>query len=291
MFHSGKELPVFLEDCFKQFRRFNPTMNIYFLTDHQYLGDPVFSRYEVDVRNKDDYYSNDIKHFEVLYGRGQNDFWTITTTRLFYISNFLNKEGLLDMIHLENDVLIYEDLSKYEHTFQRLYKDLAITVGGPDKCMTGFLFIKHPQALSHMVNFFMTLLKTSRLKDIRQQYNTDMVNEMTLMRAYSKDWPDKMKFLPILPFGEFSVNYDQFNSIFDPASWGQFVGGTTDGIPGAKPDDHYIGQLLTEHPEYDVIWKQGIPYFRYVDKYWTNGTDIRINNLHIHSKNLNKYMS
>jgi len=291
MFHSGKELPVFLEDCFKQFRRFNPTMNIYFLTDHQYLGDPVFSRYEVDVRNKDDYYSNDIKHFEVLYGRGQNDFWTITTTRLFYISNFLNKEGLLDMIHLENDVLIYEDLSKYEHTFQRLYKDLAITVGGPDKCMTGFLFIKHPQALSHMVNFFMTLLKTSRLKDIRQRYNTDMVNEMTLMRAYSKDWPDKMKFLPILPFGEFSVNYDQFNSIFDPASWGQFVGGTTDGIPGAKPDDHYIGQLLTEHPEYDVIWKQGIPYFRYVDKYWTNGTDIRINNLHIHSKNLNKYMS
>jgi len=291
MFHSGKELPVFLEDCFKQFRRFNPTMNIYFLTDHQYLGDPVFSRYEVDVRNKDDDYSNDIKHFEVLYGRGQNDFWTITTTRLFYISNFLNKEGLLDMIHLENDVLIYEDLSKYEHTFQRLYKDLAITVGGPDKCMTGFLFIKHPQALSHMVNFFMTLLKTSRLKDIRQRYNTDMVNEMTLMRAYSKDWPDKMKFLPILPFGEFSVNYDQFNSIFDPASWGQFVGGTTDGIPGAKPDDHYIGQLLTEHPEYDVIWKQGIPYFRYVDKYWTNGTDIRINNLHIHSKNLNKYMS
>jgi hypothetical protein len=118
----------------------------------------------------------------------------------------------------------------------------------------------------------------------------DMIHEMSLMRAYSKDYPEDLQHLPILPFGEFSKNYEVFNSIFDPASWGQYVGGTTDGIPGAKPSDHYIGRLLQNNPDYTVIWKEDdqnrkIPYFDYQEK------QVRINNLHIHSKNLHKYLS
>jgi hypothetical protein len=289
MFHSGKELPVYLEDCLRQFCKFNPYEDIYFITDVEHFGNPIFSRYEVETVNKDDYYSNDIRHFELLYGKGEKDFWTITVTRLFYIANFLDKEGWINVYHFENDVLIYTDLSKHESTFKHLYKDLAITVGGPDKCMTGFMFIKSSEALKHMIEFFMNLLKTSRVQDIRKQYGMDMVNEMTLIRAYSKDNPDKIKFLPILPFGEFSQDYDKFNSIFDPASWGQYVGGTLDGVPGAMPDDHYIGLLLREHPEYDVIWKDEengkVPYFKF-DK-----QEVKINNLHIHSKNLHLYIS
>jgi hypothetical protein len=221
--------------------------------------------------------------------KGEKDFWTITVTRLFYIANFLDKEGWINVYHFENDVLLYTDLSKHENTFKHLYKDLAITVGGPDKCMTGFMFIKSSEALKHMIKYFMNLLKTLRVQDIRKQYGMDMVNEMTLIRAYSKDFPDKIKFLPILPFGEFSQDYDKFNSIFDPASWGQYVGGTLDGMPGAMPDDHYIGLLLRKHPEYDVIWKEEengkVPYFKF-DK-----QEVKINNLHVHSKNLHLYTS
>ena len=117
-----------------------------------------------------------------------------------------------------------------------------------------------------------------------------MVNEMTLMRAYSKDFPDQLEFLPILPFGEFSKYYGEFNSIFDPASWGQYIGGNIqEKQPGLKPDDHYIGQLLRKNLDYTIIWKQNglgkIPYFRYDDK------EVKINNLHIHSKELYKYLS
>jgi hypothetical protein len=116
-----------------------------------------------------------------------------------------------------------------------------------------------------------------------------MVNEMTLMRIYSKEYPELMKFLPILPFGDYSENYDEFNSLFDPASYGQYVGGTMNGVPGAKPQDHYIGRLLEQHPDYTVVWKQEkqgrVPYFKY------DGQEVKINNLHIHSKNLNLYVS
>lgn len=289
MFHSGKSLPVFLKDTFKQLRLFNPSVTVYFITDREYLIDPVFALHNIQVVDKQEYISEDIQTFCVLYRRGKDDFWTITTTRLMYIANFIKEQNIHDVYHLENDVLLYTDIEKLNTTFTKTYTDLAITVGGPDKCMTGFLFIKRPQALKHMTDFFIKLLKSNTIHNIRKQYGMDMVNEMTLMRVYSKDNPNLLRFLPILPFGDFAENYSSFNSIFDPASWGQYVGGTLDGIPGAKPDDHYIGLLLRKHLEYTVIWKQEekgrVPYFKF------DGQEVRINNLHIHSKNLHLYLS
>lgn len=289
MFHSGELLPIYLKDNFQQLRLFNPDIPVYFITDSFHMPNPVFSAYNIIVDDMSKYISRDIYNFEVLYGRGKADFWTITTTRLMYIENFMFSNKMHDVCHFENDVLIYTDIKKLKPLLTKLYKDLAITVGGPDKCMTGFLFIKKPEALRRMTYFFVELLRQNGVHKVKKQYGMDMVNEMTLMRAYSKEYPDMLRFLPSLPFGEYSENYDKFDSIFDPASWGQFVGGTLDGRPGAKPGDHYIGCLLKDNPEYTVKWvtenNRKIPYFQY------NGSMVRINNLHIHSKQLNKYIS
>ncbi len=289
MFHSGNSLPVFLEYTFKQFRLFNPTVDVYFLTDKAWLSSPVFHLYNIHAVDKMKYESNDIHTFEVLYGRGESDFWTITTTRLMYIANFLREKNIHDAYHFENDVLLYLSLEEVNSIFTNTYKDLAITFGGPDKIMTGFMFIKNPKALSHLTTFILNLLHQYKLRDIRRQYKMDMVNEMTLMRVYSKEYPERIISLPTIPFGDWSKGFDLFNSIFDPASWGQYVGGTPEGIPGVKPEDHYIGQLLRERLDYTVIWKNGdckkTPYFRY------DGKEVKINNLHIHSKNLHLYMS
>jgi hypothetical protein len=288
MFHSGKSLPSFLECNFSQLRLFNPDIEVYFLTDRIHFDAAIFNTYNIQLVDKDKYLTDDIYTFQTLFGRGENDFWTITTTRLIYIANFLKEKNLHDVLHFENDVLIYTDLNKIQQTCSMLYKSLAITVGGPDKAMTGMMFIKSPKALSHFTFYILNLLKKFRVKDIKKQYGMDMVNEMTLLRIYMKEYPELLVTLPIMPFGEYSSHYDKFNSIFDPASWGQYVGGTLDGIPGAKPDDHYIGLLLRECPEYDVVWrwddeKRKIPYFRF------NKQEVKINNLHIHSKNLHLY--
>ena len=289
MFHSGEHLPSYLNDCFRQLRLFNPDIPVYFLTDHRFLISPIFSAYNIRMLDKDLFHSDDIRRFEVFYGRGCHDFWTITSTRLIYIANFIEKYNLKDVCHFENDVLIYADLSLYEKLFCDMYKNLAITIGGEDKAMTGFLFIKNPKALRQLANFFLELLNKHKIKDIRSMYGMDMVNEMTLIRAFSKEHPELIEALPTVPFGELSKGFQEFKSIFDPASWGQFVGGTTDGVPGAKPGDHYIGRMLTQNPDYTVVWKNEdkgkIPYFKY------NGQEVMINNLHIHSKNLHLYVS
>jgi len=292
MFHSGLELPEFLEYTFKQIRLFNPKIMIYFITDKILLNNPLFKRYEIIALNKDSFYSDKIKQFEELYIDWRSDhFWTITATRLIYIENLLEKFGLTNVYHFENDVLLYYDLKKYHKKFQNLYKYMAITPGGWDRNMTGFMFIKNWKLLFMMTQFFIDILKTHGLKKLREKYKTDMIHEMSLMKIYEMEKGLKyLNHLPILPFGEHANEYDTFNSIFDPASWGQFVGGTQDEGPGAKPKDLYISQLLIDNPDYTVIWKKDnkdrkIPYFKYDDN------EVRINNLHIHSKNLNKYMS
>jgi len=284
MFHSVGQLPAWLEDNFKQFRLFNADVPVYFLTDYLLMNDPLFEKYGIISVNKDDYYSNKIAEFESLFHRPSNDFWTIAATRLIYIENFMKARAMTDVYHFENDVLVYYELSAHHREFKK-FPNIAITVGGPDKCMTGFSFFKNHKGLFNMTEFFIDVLHEQGLEGVKKVYHLDMVNEMTLMRAYSYENPSAFAFLPTIPNGE--VN--EFNSLFDPASWGQFVGGTQGEGPGAKPKDHYIGLVLRDNPRYTVIWKQEIqgrvPYFKYDEN------EIKINNLHIHSKNLHLYMS
>jgi hypothetical protein len=277
LFHSGV-LPGYLKYTFSQIRIFNPDVVVYFITNKEHLKDDVFKEYNIIPVNKDLYHSDKISSFERLYKKP--GFWTITATRLIYIENFIRKKNLTDVYHFENDVLLYYDLKELHDIFINLFKGLAITRGGTDKCMTGFMFIKNAGSISEMTDFFISLLSELGVNGIKNKYRMDMVNEMTLMSVYFASHGGS---LPTMPHSEYA---NQFNSIFDPASYGQFVGGTTNGMPGAKPKDHYIGQMLTENPSFDIIWNnKRQPCLKY------NDNEIRINNLHIHSKNLHLYTS
>jgi hypothetical protein len=288
MFHSGP-LPNYLEYTFKQIRIFNPEIKIYFITDDVHLANPLFINFGIEPVNKNQYYINKISKFKAHYEHSH--FWTISTIRFMYIEEFMRRRRLSDVYLFENDIMLYFSLQEHHDKFLSFYPNMAITTGGIDKSMTGFMFLKNCKAVASMTDFFVSSIKLGT-KWLVKKYKMDMVNEMTLMKAYSKEKGlRQLSNLPILPFGEFSEHFNDFNSIFDPASWGQFVGGLVDKcVPGAKPKDHYIGQLLIANPEYTVIWKRDnysrkIPYFKYKDQ------EVKINNLHIHSKELYKYMS
>ena len=296
MFHTGgvtwlpeNKLPLFIECNFKQFRLFNPEVNVYFLTDKQHLSNEVFKKYNILPFDKDQFYSNKIREFESLFNiYDKNDFWTVTATRLIYIENFMADMNLTNVYHFENDVLIYYNLAAHDKTFRSLYNDMAITVGGEIVAMTGFMFIKHSGALADMTKYFIDMLRRFGIQGTCDRYRIPMVNEMFLMRQYGIDFPGQLRNLPTMPFGEYSENVEAFNSLFDPASYGQFVGGTQSEGPGAMPQDHYIGRWLKKNPQIYIYWNDeglNLPYLVFDKKV------IKINNLHIHSKNLHKYMS
>ena len=92
-------------------------------------------------------------------------------------------------------------------------------------------------------------------------------------------------------FGEYSENFNSFNSIFDSNALGAYVGGVPKSEkPGYLLTHLYVGELLWKNPSYTVVWEKdelqrNIPYFKY------DNNEVKINNLHITSKILQPYMS
>ena len=78
----------------------------------------------------------------------------------------MTEMGLTDIYHFENDVLIYYDLKEHDEKFKSFYNNMAITVGGEIVAMTGFMFIKHYEALSLMTQYFIDLLKDRDTVDL-----------------------------------------------------------------------------------------------------------------------------
>lgn len=285
---NGTRPPAHMESCIDQYQLFNDD-DLYILTDKENL--PYLpKRKGVFPFAIEDYHSDKVSRLESLYNFGPREFWTVVITRFIYIENFLRENDIRHICEFANDVLVYFSIEEYNQTFERLYNNLALTPCGPQHTLDGFMYINNYQSLDHMTSFFIKSIADLGLDGIKRKYGFDMVNEMTLMKYYAdEDGADCVGALPILPWGEHSRNYDEFGAIFDPASWGQFVSGTRTGDPGVRLPNHYVGQVLMVHPQYRVDWRVEnglrVPYFSY------DGNLVKIDNLHIHSKNMRPYMS
>lgn len=277
------KLPFYIDDCIKQIRVFNDC-NLYLITDAS-IDSNFIKKYDINIIDISNIKLDKLNRFYSFFGKG--NFWAVAAARFYYIEWLMKEYNIEDVTHIENDVLLYHNVNNY----QNIFENMAITVGGPGKCMTGYFYIKNYKSIEHMNNFFIKIYETNDLHQLVKRFNIkSMINEMVLLYLYSKEYGKNfLDYFPILPYGEHSYNYNHFKSVFDPASYGQFVGGSRTEGPGVKPPDHYIGQEFITNPAYDVKFEYvnnlKVPYFYY------GSNKVFINNLHIHSKNLNKYLS
>jgi len=277
-----------MERCIEQYLLFN-SADMYVLTDRANIPH-LKKRPGVIPVALEDYHSDKVERFNAVFNYGPRDFWTVSTTRLIYLENFLRVSGLQHVCHFENDVLVYFNISNYASVFESLYSDLAVTPCDPDQHTTGFMYINDYKSLGHMTEFFIFELARLGVNSMAQQYGVHMINDMTLMKCYADKFGiSNMKTLPVMPFGEHSNGYEQFGAIFDAAGWGQYVTGTRTDGPGITYAGHIVGGVLRAHPEYQVVWnvEDGLrfPYFSYDDR------QAKLNSIHVHSKNMCLYMS
>ena len=127
------------------------------------------------------------------------------------------------------------------------------------------------------------------IKKLQKMTEENLINEMVLLKFISKKNTGIIDYMPLEPIGEFSRYLDSFNSLFDSASWGQFVGGTPHGhLPGCSFDHHWIGSSLKNNI-YNVIFDND-KYGRKVPYVVFNHKKYKLNNLHIHCKKLKDFM-
>lgn len=287
--HIGNNFPNYINICLQQIRRYNSSVPIFFITNLQHVNSNLglWKQFNVVPINSDELKNDRMDYFERVLGNGWSEFWTKSATRILYLEEFI-KINNQPILHFENDVLIYSDLLEILEKSKQAFPKMGLTKGGEDRFMTGMFFIKNYESLNDMTDHWIRMLSEKNKLEICMNYGLDMIHEMSLFLVYHVDKGEEyLGTYPTLPNHQL---FPLFNSLFDPATYGQYIGGLPEAAGGAPPGfidgKHIIGKYMNENKgKWEILFKNNIPYF-VIEK-----DEFRLNNLHIHSKKLELFNS
>ena len=206
----------------------------------------------------------------------RDGFWTLTSLRFFYIYEFMNKYSIKNVIHLENDVLIYYKCNDIIDNFEKQFIYLPF------------------DTFKRNIASIMYIPSSEIFKVALDNYDfskNDMENFCNI-----KNKTGLIKVLPIFPniktdnkeIEFVSENFDKFNCIFDAAAMGQYLGG----IDPKNVTHNTVGFInetcVIKYNQFKFIWItiNGIkrPFLK------TGDSIIQIFNLHIHHKDLHNFI-
>lgn len=207
----------------------------------------------------------------------RNGFWALASLRLFYLYEFMKKYQVENVIHLENDVMIYYHCDCLQPILDPQYIYLPF-----DTFQRNIVSIMYVP--SHEI-----YKKALDLYDFRRN---DMDN-FSLIQQKTK----LIQNFPIFPtstindeFRFVTQNYPQFQCIFDAAAMGQYLGGVDPRNQAGNTEGFVNETCVVKYDQYQFTWMTGAdhvkrPFLK------VRGEVIPIFNLHIHCKNLKKFLS
>ena len=242
---------------------------------------------------------------------GNTQFNQFTSERLLAVWALMDKLQLRDVIHLENDNLLYSSASDVVSAMQTCDVHLAIPFVSVRLAVVGIAYIQAADALLPFIKFAINVFEMQPQKAV-EYLKTDWVNDMSLLGAFFhenvlsmfiSEIPTKVydvrgrdqnasrdeHFLEPLPFREdhpYNCIAEALpRTIFDSCVLGQFFGGTF-GEPGK--------QFWQEGRQYDPRGKQLWWHTTQLGNYQIRVPyldNLRIHNLHVHSKLLQNFTS
>jgi hypothetical protein len=171
--HTGTKLPSHFFDCVKKIRSYS-SIPIHLITDD--LNDyglnikihDIKKYYELNWLNNLEYFSND----------NLKEMWRGSCFRLFYIEKLIQEENLNNVLHFDNDVLLFETPEKIIEKFFN-YEKFAITHHNDDEVVMGMSFIKNDNSLKEINEFIKNELNMNSFI-LSTKYN-GFPNEMRLL--------------------------------------------------------------------------------------------------------------
>lgn len=301
--HLGLNLPEYCIDSIKQARLFNQECKIYLITNKENINQnkKLFS----EISNFDLIESESLipskaylKFLEnsTLIKNNSGNFWVYTNERFFYLGKFIEQYNMQDVFHLENDVMLYVDLSSLLPTFKQYYKGLAAVFDNDDRCIASFMYIPNENAIDKLVNFFadnahLGLFDMHMIAKFKNSYPNNFIDNLPIIMndyiikhgLFSTNNHTSNNFL------NYSKNSSVFNSIFDAAAIGQYLGGIDHIHYNNGPG--FINETCLFNVSYLTYQWQADNLGRSVPYAIFNNKKYKINNLHIHSKELKKFSS
>jgi len=173
-----------------------------------------------------------------------------------------------NVIHLENDVLLYNDMN---YNFD---EKLYITMDSKDRCIPGIMYIPNHELFNKLI----------------ENYNYSK-NDMENLGIFFNNNRNIVNAFPIIDnsVGKtmYNEHFEKFNGIFDGAAIGQYLGGVDPRNISGDTRGFVNETCVIKYDKYKFKWlKKGSHYFPHIE---INNAMIPIHNLHIHSKTLEKF--
>lgn len=254
--HIGSRVPEYFWICVRQIRKFFDGP-IYFYGDQ--LDEELAKRFWVLPYS---FHCPRVKDFEKVSFLGNyGKFWDYTFRRMFIIEDLIRLTGISNVIHIENDVMVYSDPRTLG--FSPVARRVSACDIGPKYATYAYTHIPNLDAIRKLNDAHIRVLCEGK-KTLDLRYGEGMVNEMLI----AKDLMNQGD-LAALPFLE-----------FDGASAGQYLFGTQTDPAGWTGEHHHLGRMIRAG-EVRVSFEENTPYITEA-----SGKRHRLNNLHIHSKRL-----
>jgi hypothetical protein len=206
----------------------------------------------------------------------RNGFWLLTSMRFFYLYEFMKKYNIKDVIHLENDVLIYYNPNILNEKLDRNY--LYIPFDCYKRNIASIVFIPDYKILEKILNNY-----DYQLNDME---NFSIINKKLQIIEHFPIFINNMNENEEYQF--VTKNFEIFNFIFDAAAIGQYLGGVDPRNIEGDSTKFVNETCIIKFDKYEIIW---------LEKDFIRKPFIKINeetypifNLHIHSKNLSKFI-
>jgi hypothetical protein len=228
----------------------------------------------VDKDSLNDSYEYDKKSSMNNSFRG--GFWRLTSSRFFYIYEFMKKYNVTDVIHLENDVLLYYNVDELITCvdknfmyipFDTYSRNIASIVYIPNSDIFKFILDRYDFDKNDMENFSTIRKKTNLIKNFPIFVKTSNLT-------------DEQQYV--------SENEDVFPFVFDAAAIGQYLGGVDPRNQSGNTRGFINETCVIKYDKYSIYLENvndmKKPFIVVEDR------KIPIFNLHIHSKNLSEFI-
>ncbi|MFH1254764.1 MAG: hypothetical protein V1646_05040 [bacterium] len=306
--HIGPDLPSHISDAALQARFFNTTEDIYLLanqdalnkSDKQELLKKMQNEINVKVISIETLKrSNEHAVFEKKSThnvKSRKGFWKFTTERFFVLDDFMQQYKINDVVHLESDTLLYRNLEELMPIFRLYYKGIAAVFINDVYCIPCFVYFRNKKAIKNLVKYIAERAAEGKndmimLSGFKENNSAQVIDSLPIISPmYVKLHELKsIKGHSTHNQEKYYKNIVEFKSIFDGNAIGQYLGGRdpSTGPSGAgiiNKNSLFDPSILIYQWEKDELGRN-VPFMLFNDERY------RINNLHIHSKDLKKFLS
>jgi len=316
--HIGKTLPDYIYDSIYQTILISNDTKIYVLLDDTLITsfNEIVNKFNNNIYTKNKVnttiigiplsilklpyeYNNLIKNLPEQIKTFRDSFWIYTIARFFYLQTFMNLFHIDSAFHIENDIMIYENLTTLEKSLNSKKLYMVRDSKTPPRVIASIMYLNKIE-LQKVLDYINEQLKLN-----------PSLNDMQLLGSYVSE---NVEYLPF--------DYDWLSSpndpdylkavIFDGASIGQFLGGIDPrNIQGYNdisenerqlltlnnPSKGFINETCTFKANKVKIFQRSLSVNNFIiplNLYFSTDNNLnmkQIVNTHIHSKQLYQFSS